>query len=234
MKSALKQLKIEIGHLGSLVKDRNRAFRELRKTLIPTNVIIYQRKRAQARKIIKQAKKRYWQSFCTTIGSETQLREVWSVLKKMVGVYRNQSIPVLIDEGEKAVTEEEKAELLAFTFQKAHSTDNLEENYKRSRKDILKQHQDIYVKKPNSLTALDATFKIWELKRVLMKVRNTAPGKDRVCYNMIKQMDEVILKAILDLFNKIWIEGQLPFIMETSCRNSYSQTRERLFNSRKL
>ncbi len=125
------------------VKDRNRVFR---KTLIPTNVLIYQRKHAQARTIIKQAKKRYCQSFCITKGSETQLREVWSVLKKMVGVYRNQNIPVWIDEGEKAVTGEEKAELLAFTFQKAHSTDNLEENYKRSRQYILKQHQDINAK----------------------------------------------------------------------------------------
>ncbi len=173
-------------------------------------MLIYQRKHAQARKIIKQAKKRYWQLFFTTIGSETQLREVWSVLKKMVGVYRNQNIPVLIDEGEKAATEEEKDELLAFNFQKAHSTDNLEENYKRRREEILKKHQDIYVKTPNSLTALDATFKTWELKRVLMKVRNTAPGKDRVFYNMIKHMDEIIPKAILVLFNKIWIEGQLP------------------------
>ncbi len=49
----------------------------------------------------------------------------------MVGVYRNQNIPVLIDEGGKAVTEEEKDKLLAFNFQKAHSTDNLEENYER-------------------------------------------------------------------------------------------------------
>ncbi len=76
-------------------------------------------------------------------------------------LYRNQNIPVLIDVGEKAVTGEEKAELLAFTFQKAHSTDNLEEDYKR-REEILKQHKDINAKKTNSLKALDATLKMWE------------------------------------------------------------------------
>lgn len=80
---------------------------------------------SQARKIIKQAKRKYWQSFCSTIGRETQLGEVWCVLKKMVGVYRAQNIPVLADDGKTAVTEEEKAEMLASTFQKAHSTDNL-------------------------------------------------------------------------------------------------------------
>lgn len=30
---------------------------------------------------------------------------------------------------------------------------------------------------------------------------------------MIKHMDEVILKAILDLLNKIWVEGQLPCVV---------------------
>jgi len=78
------------------VKDRNKAFRELKKTLIPITLIVYQRKRALARKIIKQAKRKYWQSFCSTIGRETQLGEVWCVLKKMVGVDRTRNIPVMI------------------------------------------------------------------------------------------------------------------------------------------
>lgn len=75
----------------------------------------------------------------------------------MVGVYRSQNIPALVDEEKTAVTEMEKPEMLAYAFQKAHSTDNLEGNYKERREDILKQ-QDIYIKKPNSQTPLDATF----------------------------------------------------------------------------
>lgn len=34
-------------------------------------------------------------------------------------VYRTQNIPVLADEGKIGVTEEEKAEMLAYTFQKS-------------------------------------------------------------------------------------------------------------------
>ncbi|MGL4646262.1 MAG: hypothetical protein ACRCVL_03935, partial [Cetobacterium sp.] len=191
-------------------KVRNKAFRELRKTLIPITLISYQKKRAQARKIIKQAKRKYWQSFCSTIGRETRIGEVWGVLKKMAGVYRTQNIPVLVDEGKTAVTQEDKAEMLASTFQKAHSSDNLGINYKRRREEIIRQNRDIYNKKTASETALDAAFNLWELKRVLMRVRSTAPGKDRICYIMIKRMDVVILKVLLALFNKIWREGHLP------------------------
>ena len=96
-------------------------------------------------------------------------------------VYRTQNIPVLVDEGKTAVTQEDKAEMLASTFQKAHSSDNLGINYKRRREEILKQNQDIFNKKKDSKTALDAAFNLWELKRVLMRVRSTAPGKDRIC-----------------------------------------------------
>lgn len=46
------------------VKDRNKAFRELsRKTLLPTTLPPYQSKWAQERKIIKQAKGKYWHHF---------------------------------------------------------------------------------------------------------------------------------------------------------------------------
>jgi len=121
----------------------------------------------------------------------------------MVGVYRTRNIPVIGDEGKTAVTEEEKAEMLASTFQKAHSSDNIGRNYRIRREEILKQHQDIYTKRIDSQTALDAAFNMWELKRVLMRVRNTAPGKDRICYNMIKQMDEVTLKVLFRAVQKL-------------------------------
>lgn len=67
--------------------------------------------------------------------------------QKMVGVYRTQNIPVLVDEGKTAVMQEDKAEMFASTFQKAHSSDNLGINYKRWREEILKQNQDIFNKK---------------------------------------------------------------------------------------
>lgn len=116
------------------VRSRNKAFRILRQTLLPATVLDYQRKRVQARKIIKQAKKKYWRTYCSTIEKESQLGEVWGMLKKMKGVYRSTEISVLVGEENEAVTEEEKAEL---PFQKAHSSENIDESYRRRRREIL-------------------------------------------------------------------------------------------------
>lgn len=48
------------------------------------------------------------------------------------------------------------------------------------------------------------------MKRVLQGVRHTSPGKDDICYEMIKHLSDVSLNFILLLFNKIWEIGKLP------------------------
>ena len=50
--------------------------------------------------------------------------DVWSMIKKMGGIRREYSIPVIKNEVE-AVTNQEKAEMLAKGFVKVHSSKNL-------------------------------------------------------------------------------------------------------------
>ncbi len=94
---------------------------------------------------------------------------------------------VISGEGKTAITEKDKAELLVKTFQKAHSKENLDENYRMQRQEILNQHQYIYTKRPDGKGALDADFEIWELKRVLHRIKRTAPGQDGICYTTPNQ-----------------------------------------------
>ncbi len=182
----------------------------LKRTLTSEAVIEYQRERAKARRTIKHAKKKYWRDYCDSIGKETELGEVWNMLKKMIGIYKTRNMPVISGEGKTAITEKDKAELLVKTFQKAHSKENLDENYRMKRQEILNQHQDIYTKRPDGIGALDADFEIWELKRVLYRIKRTAPGQDGICYIMLKYANDRILKVVLDLYNKIWVEGRMP------------------------
>lgn len=100
------------------IKQRNQVFKKLRRTIIHDFLIDYQRKRAQARIIIKNAKREYRQTSCSSLGRETQIGEVWNMLKKMKGIYLSNNIPVLIGDGLAAVNEEEKAELLVQTLKR--------------------------------------------------------------------------------------------------------------------
>ncbi len=72
-------------------KNRNKAFKMLKRTLTPEAVIEYQREKA--RRTIKHAKKKYWKDYCDSIGKETELGEVWYMLKKMIGIYKTSIKP---------------------------------------------------------------------------------------------------------------------------------------------
>lgn len=77
------------------IRERNKAFRELKKNMTHENIIEYQRKRAVARRTVKCVKKKTWREFCSTIGRGVMLGDVWSMFKQMSGkkqVSQNPSI----------------------------------------------------------------------------------------------------------------------------------------------
>lgn len=41
-------------------------------------------------------------------------------------------------------------------------------------------------------------------------VKQTSPGKDEICYEMIKHLSDESLGMVLNLFNKIWETGIMP------------------------
>lgn len=106
------------------VKDRNRAFKRLRATLTMNNLMEYQRKKALARKVIKEAKKESWRQFCSTIGKETTLNKMWMMVKKMIGKYKPPRS--CIKEGQnEAISDMEKANLLGYKFAEIHKGSNM-------------------------------------------------------------------------------------------------------------
>lgn len=67
----------------------------------------------------------YWRQYCNTIGREIQLSEIWGMVRKMSGIRGKTEMPVLTGSDKTAVTNTEKAELLAETLVKVHSSGRL-------------------------------------------------------------------------------------------------------------
>lgn len=53
-------------------------------------------------------------------------------------------------------------------------------------------------------------FSLEELHRAIGKGRKTAPGKDGISYEIVKNLSDLVLEEILSLINYIWQEGILP------------------------
>ena len=191
-------------------KVRNRAFKILRRTLPMDNLINYQNMKALARKVIKEAKRESWRQFCSTIGRETTLNDVWIMIKKMIGKCKSPHVPVLIKYGTRAISDVEKANMLGRAFAEIHKCSHLEERYKKRKEEVLKVNRNILNTKESNMSIMDCEFNMAELKRALSNPAFTAPGIDNLCYAMFRKLPNNVLEKVLNLFNKTWNEGKLP------------------------
>ena len=68
----------------------------------------------------KNKKIKYWSDFCSKVGAEVKAGDVWMKFgiwfKKMGGIRREFSLPVIKDNDVVAVTNQEKAEMVAKGF----------------------------------------------------------------------------------------------------------------------
>lgn len=81
---------------------------------------------------------------------------------------------------------------------------------------MIEENRGILGRKVTNECAIDTNFSLFELKRALIGVKSTSPGKDEVCYKMIEQLSDVAKSVVLILYNKIWEQGKLPGIWKHS------------------
>ena len=165
------------------VKSRNKAFRQFKKHHSLETLIQYNKLQAVVRGTIRTAKRDYWRQYCNKIVRETQVSEIWGMIRKMSGIRRNNIIPVLISNGKTAVNNTEKAELLAETQVKVHSLENISMTAKQFRANTLAQNKGMHMKKSITNDSLDLPFTLFELRRASLHSRQSAPGKEGICYS---------------------------------------------------
>lgn len=91
------------------IKERNKAFKTLKRTHNFQNLIEYKKAQGMVRKTIKTAKKDYWRKFCESIGRTTPVEKVWGMIKKMKGNGKECEYSVLVDSQNVITNSKEKA-----------------------------------------------------------------------------------------------------------------------------
>lgn len=94
----------------------------------------------------------------------------------------------------------EKAKVLAKAFVKVHSNDNIPDIMRKHRDNCLRDNPELLVHRGLSGSTLDNDF---FLKRAILGSKQTSPGKDDVCYEMVKHLSDTSLYSLLSLFNRI-------------------------------
>ncbi len=163
-------------------------------------MVQYKQAQAEVRRTVRQAKRKFWRTYCDSIGNTTPIEEIWGMIKKMGGDRREWSYPVMIEGNETAVTNIEKVEMLAKAFVKINSSNNLSEEGKRGRERTKEENRGVVGRKNNGDGGQEAPFNMGELQRALNRVGKTASGKDQVCYSMLKYLSLDSQEKLLMLY----------------------------------
>jgi len=197
---------------GKAVKSRNKAFRLVRRTHNMQHLIQYKKAQAVVRRTIRQAKRESWRHFCNKIGRTTPVGEVWGMIKRMGGDRREWEYPVLTSGEETAVSNREKAEIMAKAFVKIHGSDKLSEEERRRRESRINQRPGVLDRRERTHDNIDEPFTLAEMVRAINGSKPTSPGDDQVCYVMLKHLGKGALFKLLCLYNRVWEEGKLPSV----------------------
>ncbi len=73
---------------------------------------------------------------------------LWRMIRNGINNYKQ--IPVIEEEGKMAITNKEKKEVLAKTFAKVHSIENLNDKFLKRRLELSKIYENVHMKKTRS------------------------------------------------------------------------------------
>ena len=200
------KIKRKLEECRQAVRNRNRALRQVKRTSTMQHLIHYKKAQAVVRRMVRQAKRASWRNFCNKIRRPTPVGEVWGLIKKMGGDRREWEYPVMTSEEVTAVSNRDKAEIMAKSFTKIHSSENVSEDGRRRRETTMNQHPGVLDRREEIGDITDKVFTLAEMVRAINRSRPTSPGKDQVCYVMLKYLGEGELSKLLYLYITFYIE----------------------------
>jgi len=214
--SRLKPLPYWNAECKTAIRNRNKARNAMHKNKTLDNCINYRRCKGKAQHVIKSAAREYWQNYCSTFDRSTKLGTVWRMAKNMNGVHTEHKIKNLLVDGTTIESSKEKAAVFAKTFSDISSNKNYDSNFLSRKNEIELNHKHLFTNSSDSvdndkLKHLNEPFAIHELRRSLREVKkHSAPGADRISYEMLQKLPKCSIKAVLKLFNQIWISDDFP------------------------
>ena len=178
-----------------------------RKRLTPDKerfYILYKQASASFRRVIRLAKTSSWQTYVSTISSETPIQSVWSRIRKISGKYVPPPSPVLHIHGEAVADPQSVADALGDYFSTLSRGTHLSPEFLFLKAEA-ESHPPLF--QLSSVGAHNAPFASHELFDALKACKHTCEGPDDVHYVMLQHLSPEALAFLLVLYNKIWTTG---------------------------
>ena len=132
------------------------------------------------------------------LGPET-VRQLWAAVRKMSGVHKSRSIPVLQKGESVAVSNKEKADMFVESFQAVHSSGSLGVERCRKRTELMTVNQWTLEESLDNAYPINLFLTMKGRKEAIMSWANATPGRDRLSYKLFKHLDDIVLEEWLCL-----------------------------------
>lgn len=171
--------------------------------------IDYKRKRANARRIFKESRKKSWESFITSINSYTPPGIVWQKINAING-QKSKKQTIVLKNNDRQLSGDPKnnSELLASAFAANSSSNNYSQEF-LSFKNQIEENNNVFDFLDNS-NSINQNITIHELYFYLHQLKHSSPGPDNISNTLIKNLPLVALERLLDIYNFIWLNQVFP------------------------
>ena len=187
------------------IRVRNNAYRAFQHSPTDDRFIDYKKARAAARRVIREAKRKSWRDFVSTINRDTPTAEIWNAIKRING--KSCSRPLYLRVGGILIDDPEViAEELAKYFASVSADTNFPDVFLEGR---AEREVDIDFS-DGAVHAYNAPFSMSEFLYVLGKVRGSSAGPDGIRYEMVQHLSLQDKSRLLDFFNLIWESQDFP------------------------
>lgn len=190
------------------IKERNKASNKLKRHISTENLDTYLKKKSEAQKTLRKAERRYWQEFCLRLNRFIPESQVWTTIKRLngVSVKRTKNMSVLIENEKEIICNREKTEVFCEFFK---SVSNVKECPEIERnKDI--EEVITNSKKQGLEHVMNEPFTFFELEKTLNTCKRSAPGKDKIPYQVYQKLPQKTKQIMLKVMNLIWDSGNIP------------------------
>ena len=191
------------------VRARKAALRQLKRRPSDAAFTHYKRTRANARRVLKEARRMSWRHYVSSINSGTPLSLVWDKVRKIAGRSTRVSSPALQIGGTFITDKTDVANVFAHSMAEISSGVSYTARFNTLRAERERQPV-LFDDGPGVELPYNLPFSRRELDSALGLCHKTAPGNDDIPYQMISHLPEISLKFLLDLFNRIFREGTVP------------------------
>ena len=194
--------------IKSAIQERKRFLRKFKQTLDTNDFKNFIKSRFNARKIIRDAKKKSWEEFISSITINTPASVIFKKIKSINGRTQFHDITGITNENNELISSKTLiCETIAKSFQKVSSSTNYSDSF-LTYKNLIEATPISYPVDDNA--AYNCIISMSELVNAIKDCKGSSAGPDLIHYDMIKNIPSSELIHLLAFYNKIFLSDTFP------------------------